>query len=65
MRGSNDEENMYELLYKLGLTKPDEDGSATFKKSQLVPEDTLRFYINAAFRFKHFISIGINFKDYA
>ena len=32
LRGTNDEENMYELLYLLGLTKPDVDGSAAFKK---------------------------------
>jgi len=50
----SDEENMYELLYLLGLTRPDLDGTKVFKKYELVPEKNLRFHINSAFRLKYF-----------
>jgi len=39
---------MFELLSLLGLSKPDVDGTAVFKKQNLLPEATLRFYIEAA-----------------
>ena len=45
LAGTTDEDKMYELLQKLGLSKPDEDGSSYFKKQNLVPEKTLRHYI--------------------
>ena len=46
---------MFELLEQLGLSQKDLDGTAVFKKQRLVPEETLRFYINSAFRLKYFI----------
>ena len=58
---------MFELLEQLGLSKPDLDGHAVFKKHRLVPEKTLRFYIHAAHRLEYFLSKmkGSDFKDYA
>ena len=46
---------MFELLEQLGLSKKDLDGTAVFKKHRLVPEKTLKFYINSAYRLKHFL----------
>lgn len=45
---------MYELLYDLGLTKPDLDGTSVFKKERLVPESLLLSYIQAAYRLQYF-----------
>ena len=62
---NTDEENMYELLYLLGLSKPDLEGTAVFKKHTLVPDQTLRFYIQSAYRLNHFRSLNLSFKDYS
>ena len=55
LKGRTAEEKMFELLEQLGLSLKDLDGTAVFKKQRLVPEETLRFYINSAFRLKYFI----------
>ena len=55
---ATDEEKMYELLYLLGLSKPDEDGHAIFKKHKLVPDKTLYSYILGAFRLRSFLELS-------
>ena len=52
LRGKDDDEKMFELLQLLGMSKHDDDGTAVFKKERLVPEETLHFYIKAAFRYE-------------
>ena len=52
LRGQDDDEKMFELLQLLGMSMPDQDGTAVFKKERLVPEETLHFYIKAAFRYE-------------
>ena len=56
----SDEENMYELLYLLGLTLPDHDGTKVFKKYKLVSEKNLRFYIASAFRLEYFKTLRVD-----
>ena len=61
----SDKEKMFELLYLLGLSKPDLDGTAVFKKERLVPESTLRFYINSALRLLYLQKSGQPFSHFA
>ena len=63
--GRNDEEDMFELLFLLGLSKPDLDGTAIFKKHRLVPEKMLRLHIHAAHRLDYFRTLNVPFKDYS
>ena len=65
LKGKTEEEKLFELLEQLGLSKPDLDGTAFYKKSSLVPESTLRFYIKAAIRLKYFLSTGESFTHYS
>lgn len=65
LTGRTEEENMFELLSILGLSKPDQDGTAVFKKEKLIPESTLRFYVLSALRLNYFSSTREKFKDYS
>ena len=65
LKGRNDEEIMFELLSLLGLSKPDVDGTAVFKKQNLLPEATLRFYIEAAQRLHYFVQSQEQFVNYS
>ena len=44
---------------------PDEDGTAVFKKERLVPQATLRYYINSAIRYEELKKTGIKFSEFA
>ena len=64
LKGRDDEEKMFELLVLLGMSKPQE-GTSILKKQNIVPEDTLRFYIEAAQRYLYFIQSEQSFTTYS
>ena len=65
MRGKDDDEHLFELLQLLGMSKPDADGTAIFKKERLIPEATLCFYVSSAVRYEQFKKTGVKFSEFS